>query len=219
MTISKLAPAILAALLGTTALAAAQSTDTSFTPEQAGMLLVRGRLINVNPLNSTSSVSLIGGKVTTTDQFAPEVDLSYFLTRNIAFELIAATTRHSITATGTALGRVPVGSTWVLPPTLTVQYHILPDSRFSPYVGAGVNVTFFYATSPAGPTVTKLGLDSAVGPAIQAGFDYALSGPWVLNVDVKQIFINTTAHLNGSRIIAKTALNPTVIGVGVGYKF
>jgi outer membrane protein W len=40
----------------------------------------------------------------------------------------------------------------------------------------------------------------------------------VANLDVKQMFVDTTAHINGA-ITAKTALSPTVVAVGVGYRF
>ena len=67
--------------------------------------------------------------------------------------------------------------------------------------------------------MTKWGLSNGVGPAIQAGFDYNVAGNWFLNVDVKQIFLDTTARINGGAIIAKTSLNPTVVGAGIGYRF
>src|ERR1700760_2278559 len=116
--------------------ASAQSTfDLSAPPvgKQANTLMVRIRAIGMIPLDSSSSISLIGGQVNATAQAAPEVDFSYFLTDNIAFELIAATTRHNVSASDTALGHIDVGSVWVLPPTLTVQYHFFPHERLSPY--------------------------------------------------------------------------------------
>ncbi len=187
--------------------------------KQAGTFMVRVRAIGVIPEDFSSSVSVIGGHVDVTATPAPEVDFSYFLTDNIAAELIAASTRHSVSASGTILGKVDVGSVWVLPPTLTAQYHFMPHSRFSPYVGAGLTVAFFYDSQPATPTVTKVGLSNNVGPAIQAGFDYNVSGHWFANFDVKQIFLNTTARINGGGIVAKTALSPTVVGAGIGYRF
>jgi hypothetical protein len=77
---------------------------------QAGDFLIRARGVGIIPENLSSSVSLIGGKVAVTATPAPEVDFSYFLTDHIAFELIAASTRHEVSATGTALGHVDVGS-------------------------------------------------------------------------------------------------------------
>jgi outer membrane protein len=189
--------------------------------KEANTFMIRLRAIGVIPLNSSSSVSAIGGSVSATAQAAPEVDLSYFLTDHIAFELIAASTRHNVSVRNSILGNVDVGSVWVLPPTLTVQYHFMPHSAFSPYIGAGINVSFFYATQPANPPVTHWSMSNYVGAAIQAGFDYNFSGHWFANFDVKQIFLNSTAKVDalGTTVTAKTSLNPLVIGAGIGYRF
>ena len=195
--------------------AMAQSTDNGV---HAGSILVRGRLIDVMPQNGPSNISTIGGQVSTNAAVTPEVDFSYFVTENWAVELIAATTKHNITATNTSLGGLKVGSTWVLPPALTVQYHFLPKSSVNPYLGAGLNYTLFYNTKAAGGTVTNLKLTNNIGEVIQAGVDFDLGGRWFANLDVKQIFLNTRAKINGT-ISAKTALNPTVFGAGFGYRF
>ena len=195
------------------------AAQTAPVGKQAGTFMVRLRAIGVIPEDNSSAISAIGGTVEASSTATPEVDFSYFLTDHIAFELIAATTKHTITANNTVLGKVAVGTTWILPPTLTVQYHFFPHDRFSPYVGAGLNVSFFYGSSAAGGAVTHLSLENAVGPALQAGFDYNVSGHWFANFDVKQIFLTTTAHLNHGAIHAKTALDPLVIGAGIGYRF
>lgn len=95
----------------------------------------------------------------------------------------------------------------------------MPHARFSPYVGAGLTVAWFYDTSPSRPTVTKVGFETAVGPTVQIGADYNLTGHWFLNVDAKQMFLNTRARINGGAIRARTSLDPTVVGVGIGYRF
>jgi outer membrane protein len=185
----------------------------------AGTLMVRVRIIGVIPEDWSSSVSLIGGHVAVSASAAPEVDLSYFFTDHIAAELIAASTNHHIQATGTALGTVDVGNTWVLPPTVTLQYHFMPHQQFSPYVGAGLNATFFYATSPATPTIQKLSLSGNIGGAFQVGFDYNFTGHWFFNVDFKQLILHTTATLNRGAIKANDRLSPAVVGAGIGYRF
>jgi outer membrane protein len=203
-------------------LASAQSPfDLSAPPvgKQAGTIMIRVRAIGVIPLDSSSSISVIGGQVNATAQAAPEADFSYFFTDNIAIELIAATTRHNVSASNTAIGHVDVGSVWALPPTLTLQYHFFPHERFSPYVGVGINATFVYGAHAAGPPVTDVTLSHNVGAAIQAGVDYNIGGHWFANADVKQIFLNTTASINGGAIKAHTALNPLVVGMGIGYRF
>jgi outer membrane protein len=198
----------------------ADATDSGApVGKKAGTLMVRLRAIGVIPQSRDSSVSLIGGKVDVSASASPEVDLSYFFTDNIAVEGIAASTQHKVTATGTAIGKVPVGNVWVLPPTVTLQYHFMPQSRFSPYVGVGMTAAFFYASEATGPVVKKFGLSNNVGAAVQVGFDYNFSGHWFANVDLKQIFLSTEARINGGVVIAKTNLDPTVVGVGVGYRF
>ncbi len=218
-----LASAMLSAMAFAGSAKAQSPFDFSQPPvgKQAGTVIIRLRAIGLIPLDASSSVSGIGGHVNTTAQAAPEIDGSYFLTDNIAIELIAATTRHSLSATGTAVGKVDVGSTWVLPPTLALQYHFMPSQQISPYVGVGVNASFFYGTKAAGPTVTSLSVNDSWGPAIQAGVDYNFSGHWFANFDVKQIFLNTAAHVSAGRvhIKAKDSLDPLVIGAGVGYRF
>jgi outer membrane protein len=210
----------LAAVIACAFQASAQSAfDFSAPPvgKEAGTLMVRLRAIGVIPLDSSSSISVIGGHVNATAQAAPEVDFSYFITDNVALELIAATTRHSVSASDTVLGHVDVGTVWALPPTL--QYHFFPHERLSPYLGAGINATFFYGASAAGFPVNTVSFSNNVGAAIQAGVDYNIGGHWFANLDVKQIFLNTTASINHGVIKARTALNPLVVGAGIGYRF
>ena len=184
----------------------------------AGDVLVHLRAIGVLPENLSSSISVIGGHVSATNTVTPEVDASYFLTDHLAVEAIAATSRHEVSAHGTALGKVDVGSVWVLPPTVTLQYHFSPIGPIIPYAGIGLTVMFFYDSHAAGPVVTKAGYDTGVGPSLDIGFDYALGGKWYANMDVKQMFVGTTAHINGA-IKARTDLDPTVVGAGIGYLF
>ncbi|XLM23340.1 OmpW family protein, partial [Chromobacterium piscinae] len=51
------------------------------------------------------------------------------------------TSRHKVTTN--AFG--DLGKVSVLPPTLTLQYHFMPEATFRPYVGAGINYTRFYS--------------------------------------------------------------------------
>jgi outer membrane protein len=210
----------MAGLVQAQTVAVADAADSNVpVGKKAGTVMIRLRAIGVIPQNTSSSISAIGGKVDVSATPGPEIDLSYFITDNIAVEGIAASTRHQVSANNTAIGHVPVGNVWVLPPTVTLQYHFMPASRFSPYVGAGMTVAFFYNSQAVGPVVTKFGLENNVGAAIQAGFDYNFSGHWFANFDVKQIFLSTKARINGGAVIAKTNLDPTVVGAGIGYRF
>ncbi len=181
--------------------------------------IVRARAIGVLP-DEGAAVSLIGGDVDIDDQVVPELDFTYFFTRHVAAELILATTPHDVTAINTSLGNVDLGDVWLLPPTLTLQYHFTPDSKtFRPYVGAGVNYTHFYNADPG--AMDRIDYDSSFGYALQAGFDYGLSDNWAVNFDVKKVMINTDATLytGGTTIAADVDIDPWVVGVGVAYRF
>ena len=229
----KILSAVMGGLLSVgagSASANAQTANSTSTPQQpmvteavgksAGTFMVGVRALGIIPENNGSSTS-IGGHVSATGQAAPELNISYFFTDNIAAEIIAASTRHNIRLGDTALGGVDAGSAWVLPPTLTLQYHFFPHEKFSPYIGVGVNATFFYATSGSGPLVSKLTLDNRIGGVFEAGLDYNIVGHWFANFDVKQILVSTRAHADTALgpVTAKTDLDPLVIGAGIAYRF
>lgn len=160
----------------------------------------------------------IGGTPEADDAFVPEFDITYFFTPNIAAELILATSPHDVTLKNSTLGTLDLGSTWVLPPTLTMQYHFMPGQTLSPYVGAGINYTLPYSEDAAGGTVTDLEVDGSFGWALQAGADYWLNDNWGLNFDVKKIYVDVDAKVNGT-IDGNVELDPWVIGAGVAYRF
>jgi outer membrane protein len=143
----------------------------------------------------------------------PELDLTYFFTPNIAAELIAAITPHDVS---TSSG-VDAGSSWLLPPTLTLQYHFTQFDSFKPYIGAGVNYTHFF-NEDAG-ALNSVKYDDSFGPAFQAGVDVPIHDNWYFNLDVKKVFISTTAKFSPSGVRADVDIDPWLIGAGVGYRF
>ncbi len=209
--------ALFAALFCATSTCAAVSAAE--TQGNAGHFLVRLRAIGVVP-DERSTVSAIGGAIKASSTVVPELDLSYFFTDNLAVELIAAVTKHSLDDVGSTAGTVPLGSTWLLPPTVTVQYHFLSDTKFDPYVGAGLNyTTMFSVRKPSTGPVTAVHYGDSFGPALQAGVDYRLDGRWSLNLDLKKVWLKTDVAINNGAIAAKVHLDPWIIGTGVGYRF
>lgn len=172
----------------------------------------RLRAIDVAP-DEDSTVN-IGGEASADDAIVPEFDITYFFTDNIAAELILATSPHELDYNSTT----PLGDVWALPPTVTLQYHFTPDSMFSPYLGAGVNYSWFYGEDTA-PGFTNLEVDGGFGWALQAGADLWINKNWGLNLDVKKIFLNVDAELNDGAVRADVDLDPWVVGAGVSYKF
>lgn len=166
----------------------------------------------------SSNVSTLGGHVAASTDQVPEIDFTRFFTPHIAAELILATTHHDIKLNGSAAGnKAGLGSVNLLPPTLTMQYHINPTGTFRPYVGAGLNYTFFYGEKTGG-AATSIKYQNHLGYALQAGFDYMLTEKFGLNFDVKKIFLKTNVQVN-DLYTAQVKLDPWLIGAGVSYRF
>ena len=215
-------------------LAVAAALTASMLPAAAtaaeGDILVRFRGIIVAPNEESSGITpaLPTETVSVDNSFAPEVDFTYMATPNVGFELIAATTKHSVAGkTGVTGGIGKLASTWVLPPTLTAQYHFAPDAKVRPYVGAGLNYTLFYSEKAstgfkAAAGNTRVHLSDSFGWAAQAGVDIDLSDKMFLNLDVKYIDIDTTATLRTTALgtqKVRVNLDPIVAGVGIGFRF
>jgi outer membrane protein len=210
-------------------LASAIAAVAASTPAQAeqGDWLLRGRAILVAPTEDSSGVepAFPNDEVSVTNSFAPEVDISYFLTDHLALELIAATTKHDVNGKGELDPIGELADTWVLPPTLTLQYHFAPNSKVRPYIGAGLNYTLFYNEDASDDLETAIGdtdveLDDSFGFALQAGVDFDLNEKVFLNLNVKYIDLDTEAKLTTGDLVnrVKVSLDPIVVGVGVGIR-
>ena len=182
-------------------------------PYEAGTLLLRARAVEVVP--DVSSTVSIGGKVSITDTTIPEADITYFFTDHWSVEAIAGTDKHAIYYNGST----KLANVFLLPPTVTVQYHFDQIGPFKPYLGAGPNFTLFYDRSN-GP-LGKLKTTDNWGFALQAGADIPLTedGRYFLNFDVKRLFLSTSASFSGAPVTAKVNINPWLIGSGVGIRF
>ncbi|MCH4894646.1 outer membrane beta-barrel protein [Sphingomonas sp. SFZ2018-12] len=217
-------------MLKSLSVAAVIATLAVTAPAQAkqGDVLVRLRGIVVAPTGTSDGIapSFPTGRVKVGTAVMPEVDITYMASDHIGFELIAATTPHGIEGAG-AIGSVrDLGRTWALPPTLTAQYHFLPESKVRPYIGAGINYTIFYATKAGSDLVaavgpTRIKLKDSVGYALQAGVDIDLNKRFFANVDVKYVDMDPRVRLDTGGLINTTRvhIDPIVVGVGIGARF
>lgn len=211
---------------------------------EAGDWVVRLRAVNVAPnedskLGKTVNKNVApvmspGAELAVSDKVIPELDISYYFTKNIAAELILAVgTRHNVSIQGEAGATVPnqgLGSVNLLPPTLTAQWHFNPDQMIDPYIGAGINYTIMLDRNlkvNSGPLAgSKIKIDSdSWGPALQAGVDINLADGWLINADVKYVWLDTDVELknplagNAWTKIDSLDINPWVVGIGIGKKF
>jgi len=189
---------------------------TGVAHAQDGSWQFRLRGIAVVP-DESATITPIGGDVDIDTAIMPELDISYLFSPHVSVELILATAEHETTAIGTSLGDVDVGSVWLLPPTLLLQYRFVPEAVVRPYVGAGVNLTLFYSEDVPGDVVTDADYDTSVGFALQGGVDIPIGDSnWFVNLDAKKIFLNTDVDLNGGTIMADVDIDPWVFGAGIG---
>ncbi|WP_410174983.1 OmpW/AlkL family protein [Mycetohabitans endofungorum] len=183
-------------------------------PVQAeqGDILARLRAISIQPdVSAGGTLGQLGTGVN--NAIVPELDFTYMATRNIGIELILGTSRHQITSNIGALGGVNV-----LPPTLLLQYHFNPAGKIRPYVGTGLNYTYFYNDGlHAGGTPVSI-KHSSFGPALQAGVDVQVTQSIFVNADIKKIWMRTSASI-GDTQLGSLKIDPLVVGIGVGMRF
>ncbi|MBD9373578.1 OmpW family protein [Rhizobium sp. ARZ01] len=216
---------VVAATIGQAAVAADLAPLSEPAPEAVaadplGPWQIRLRALGVITNDSGHVKGISGSALSYSDTVVPELDISYYFTDNIAAELILGTTYANIDAAGSIEELGKVGKTWLLPPTLTLQYHFTDFGAFKPYVGAGVNYTLFYNQSGKGK-FSDLDVKNEFGAALQVGFDYMLDEHWGVNLDVKKLFLEPEwkANFDGTSLSGKAKLDPWLIGTGLTYRF
>jgi outer membrane protein len=152
--------------------------------------------------------------------------ITYMYTDNWGVELLAAVPfKHDIKLSANidgTKGSAKIGETKHLPPTLSLQYHFMPDQMFSPYVGVGANWTIFSSEKLDPVLGTKLSLSDSFGIAGQIGADLFFSKQWFANVDIRYIQIETDAKITddvGTTKLGTVKINPFVYSLMIGYKF
>lgn len=210
--------ALMAAATAVALAGAARAED--FQPKQKGLIMVNMRVTDVAP-DAGDAIKTAAGAATglhadVKEDVMPTLGIAYFLTDNVAVDLTLGTTKHEVKAVGPGTN-VKVHETWVLPPVVALQYHFAPTARISPYVGAGLNYMLFYSGKDANGFKVKL--KDGVGYALQAGVDVATKDRWSVNLDVKKVFFDTRATINGGALTSKVRLDPWVVSAGLGYKF
>ncbi len=161
------------------------------------------------------------GNAVIDDAVAPELDLEYFITKHISAELVLALVKSDIAFKD---GNDVVGSAWLLPPSLLVKYHFMPDSpMIDPYVGFGMNVVMpFDEHLSLNGTNLGLKVDTSVGWAAQVGADIPVTKKCYFNFDVKYYNTETQMRLQNSPFGStkfNLDINPVIIGTGFGVRF
>lgn len=184
---------------------------------EAGDIMIKAGVINVAPKDDNVKISGVG-KVQVEDDTQLGLTATYMVTPQIGIELLAATPfKHSVELDGDR-----IGTTKHLPPTISAQYYPMdPSSAIQPYVGAGLNMTFFFDEAGAvkGNSLGPLG--DSFGLSVSAGVNYDIDDKFMANLAVW--YIDIDSELEGTnQALGKdydVEIDPIVVMAGVGYKF
>jgi outer membrane protein len=189
-----------------------------------GDWLLRAGVGVVDPKSNNLTTPL--GEIEVDSATSLTVEGTYMFLDHWGVELLAAYPFNHDIKLDTGEGTPKIASTDQLPPTLSLQYHLLPDGRFRPYVGVGLNYTTFFNVKEKGPLSdagTSLKLDDSWGIAYQIGADYGINENWFVNAAVRWIDIDTKAKLEGGDLdvgnIGTVQIDPFVYQLQVGYRF
>lgn len=193
------------------AVLAALSSAQAFAHKE-GDFIVRAGLASVVP--NDDSDETLGAKLEVDSNTQLGLTFGYMFTDNISFEVLAASPfTHDISIQG--VGKA--GETKHLPPTLMVEYYFgNSESDFRPYVGAGINYTFFFDEKL--DSGASLSLDDSWGLAANVGLDYMINDDWFVNGSIWYADIDTTATIGGATNV-DIEIDPWVFMISGGYKF
>lgn len=108
---------------------------------------------------------------------------------------------------------------YIIPATITAQYHIAPYGGIRPYFGAGYAGAYMHTRSRA----FKVKNDH--GPVLQLGMDFICKDDTLFTFDVRKYFLKSKLtfkddFLGGDNdISSKITWNPLVVSLGFGFKF
>jgi outer membrane protein len=99
---------------------------------------------------------------------------------------------------------------------ITLQYHFDNFAGFKPYVGAGLNYTQITQVNllDGGANINS----NSWGGALQAGVDFPIDKNLSFNIDFKKLNLKTDVFVGGANK-GLLKLDPTLIGVGLGYRY
>ncbi|MDR0250260.1 MAG: outer membrane beta-barrel protein [Burkholderiales bacterium] len=218
MKMKALASALAIAALALGAVGVAHAADSKF--------VVKVGIAGVVPKsnNGTLNTPLGNYKTDIGNSTRPSITLEYLFTPNIGIEVLGAWPFRNNIKFDQGVGKI--GRVDVLPPTVSVKYHFMPDRVVSPFVGLGLNYTFMYSAKTTGAIAgTNLQVKNSFGVAANVGVDFNINKNWLVGVDVRWIQMRNKVNLGipgpdgGYFHLGKAKVDPWVFGAAVGYRF
>jgi outer membrane protein len=181
----------------------------------AGTWMLKVGAHDVDPKSDNGTLADGALAIEVDSSIRPTIMFEYFPAKNVGIELLAAWPfEHDVNANGALVGTVQH-----LPPTLSLQYHFDRGGKVVPYIGAGLNYTFFFSEETTGPIKgTDLQLGSSFGLAGHVGIDFMGAGAWSWGIDARWIDIDSDVRVNGTKL-GTVAIDPWAYGAYVQYRF
>lgn len=164
----------------------------------------------------TQNSNTAAGQIDVDGNLRPTITLEYFIADRIGVELLAAWPfEHDANLQGAG----KVAEVKHLPPTLSLQYHFVNASKVTPFIGAGINYTYFFDETGKGALAgVNVDMDDSWGVALHAGLDYAISERSALRADVRYIKIESDTKVGGVDI-GTVEIDPWVFNIAYVLKF
>jgi outer membrane protein len=148
------------------------------------------------------------------------LEVAYAVNPNLAGRLtIGVPPTTKLTGTGPLAGAGELGQIKYGPAVLSLTWAFDGLGPVRPYVGGGVNYTMVLETKDG--AITSLDAKSAFGSVLQAGVDVPIDPRWGLFLDVKKIFVKTSATglVGAAPASASVPLDPLLVHAGIQYRF
>jgi outer membrane protein len=165
------------------------------------------------------------------------IAFTHFFTDNISGEFVVGIPpKHDVKGDGSFSQYGKLGSVRQWSPALLVKYHFFEaKTKFRPYVGIGVNYTWFTDETisnqnfvnrevlPGGKMTASA--ESSWNPVFNIGANYAVTDNWFVGLSVSYLPLSAKATLtttNGPVTIVshtKIKIDPVVTFLNVGYRF
>jgi outer membrane protein len=159
------------------------------------------------------------GAVSAEDTMTGGLTLEYFITPNFSAELVAAIAHVDLEVADNTIGD---GEAWLLPPSLYIKYHPMPQWKISPYVGVGVDWVYAWDESirATDGSLVDLDIEDSFGWAAKVGADIKVTQNLYFNVDVMYLENETEMNIDALNVSgADLDLKVWSYNIGMKYRF
>jgi outer membrane protein len=112
----------------------------------------------------------------------------------------------------------------MMPITATLRFHFAPESRFDPYIGAGVAYVLFDEISSRNLSdidIDALDVDDDYGFLLNAGFSFDITPNFALVLDAKYVPVESSINARGAgpAEALNLEINPLILSAGLSFQF